>query len=234
MEDLLTSMVFGTLRHLDIEYLRRFLQGVFAPDGRRPLQGLPTFDCATYTFWPNLHAAGCRSCEPDIQIDVVHENGERLVILVEAKYWSGKSSFAEDSPEGVTDRPANDQLAKQWENLTSLHGASAWVVYVTPDIVMPRDDIEQAQKELEAKAAPRGNIAWASFRSLVGVLSSRGSLAKGSLAHNLLLALRRLDLVPFEGIEVECRKASWSFSETSMFDWHVLRWRQSNWAFAED
>ena len=45
---------------------------------------------------------------------MTHTTGTKTIILVEAKYKSGKSSEADDG-----EKP-NDQLAREWDNLSVL------------------------------------------------------------------------------------------------------------------
>ena len=95
MEDLLTSMVFGTLQCSSPHLLGSILRSASTSDGTRPFARLPPIARATYRFWPAMLEEGCRFCEPDVLIDI--EEG-RLLPLVEAKFRSGKSSVAREAP----------------------------------------------------------------------------------------------------------------------------------------
>lgn len=93
LEDVLTSTVFGTLfaaNAWDVitDWLSRARRGTNAVD---PLQ---TCDATDYWFWPWLDNA-----EPDLVLRL-----GTTVVVVEAKYFSGKSSSAKST--GDEGRPA--------------------------------------------------------------------------------------------------------------------------------
>ena len=50
---------------------------------------------AQYQFWPWLQEPDCLGVEPDVLIQIRDSRGTTHLILIEAKYRSGKSSFAE-------------------------------------------------------------------------------------------------------------------------------------------
>jgi hypothetical protein len=215
MEDLVTSMLFGILRHLDPVHFAAFVRQATLPDGTAPLTSLPTVTDATWAFWPWMAEQGCHGCEPDVLVDLTLTDGRRVTVLVEVKYLSGKSSFDDrlrpiDAAEKI---PARDQLAREWENLgvrSGKHMADAWVLFVTPDIVLPAADIYAAQRELREKNKPPGNIAWVSLRSLWSVVQ----LDRSPWLADIRSALKRLDLLPFEGIlRPEHGELRWSFEE---------------------
>jgi len=158
---------------------------------------------------------GCLSCEPDVLIDV--EDG-RLLLLVEAKFRSGKSSFAVDAPE-VPDAPAKDQLAREWQNLRRYAaGREAWLLYVTADVVMPRKEMDDAQRDLGNRP---GRMAWLSFRTLPAALRHGDS----QWIDGLVRVLEKLDLTSFEGMRApsQCESA-WRFVRPpTSFQWGSRR-----------
>ena len=108
MEDLLTSNVFGLWRYISANFgLLQFLRTSQDVDGN-PIY-LPLDDCkATLDFWPWLKEySDAKGAEPDVLVSLVYPSGEKLLILIEAKYLSGKSSFAD---KGET---PNDQIARE-------------------------------------------------------------------------------------------------------------------------
>ena len=102
MEDILTSIVFGVLQYVPPS------KGIFpllnlveqSDSTQTPLRGLWDDSSVDYSFWESmkeLHTESgidCEYCEPDLLLRISKSNGEKLVVLIEAKLWSGKSSFA--------------------------------------------------------------------------------------------------------------------------------------------
>ena len=89
MEDLLTSDVFGACRYVRPEtLLLPFLRGAKTVDGIALATSLDTpVEHAYYRFWPWLV-----SCEPDVLIALEDSSRRFYLVLVEAKYFSAKSS----------------------------------------------------------------------------------------------------------------------------------------------
>lgn len=115
LEDILTSNVFGTLSYLSAgDGIMRLLarcEGEVTAELRRCLEELSLSDTqAEFVFWPWLEAAGCKRCQPDVLIRLTGMGHIRVLVLIEAKYRSGKSSFAANLDDTAS-RP-NDQLAR--------------------------------------------------------------------------------------------------------------------------
>jgi hypothetical protein len=148
-EDLLTSMVFGMLEFVPAEIgLFRLLSAATTSDGTPPFALRPAAQ-PRFVFWPWLEERGCRGCEPDLLISVIDDIGQTHLIVIEAKYRSGKSSYADDG----TDVPT-DQLARQWDNLVHRCAkvtAIPHLVYITDHHGMPIGDIEHAADEFVRK-----------------------------------------------------------------------------------
>lgn len=210
MEDLVTSMVFGTLEHCDPRLAIAFLRQARRRDGTRPLAELPDQASISWKFWPPMANPCGEFCEPDVLLDVWRDPTHRVAVLLEVKYRWTKSSFAEfkDPVPGGEPLPVKDQLAREWVQLEALPAEERWVLYVTADSVMPEKDLEESAAELASKHRPEGSFAWLSLRALLPLL--RGH-EEGWLRH-LADALRRLDLDPFEGISAPVRhpRVSWS------------------------
>ncbi len=68
-EDLLTSLVLGTLKYLDVRFLARFLSFARTLEGGWPFDGL-ALRSAHYRFWPSVKIKG-QVCEPDVLIKLV-------------------------------------------------------------------------------------------------------------------------------------------------------------------
>src|SRR5262245_43252051 len=114
MEDLLTSAVFGRLRYLPPEEgLLPFLWCAKYLDGTSVLpEGLEVRE-VKYTFWPWWELPSSSSAEPDLVIELSGGNGDAILVLIEAKFRSFKSSEAD-----LEIHAPNDQLAREWENLS--------------------------------------------------------------------------------------------------------------------
>ena len=99
MEDLLTSNTFGVLKYLPdacilLEFLRRSVNPLTRLRLGEMLAGIDRVE--RWRFWPSLAGANCLPCEPDVEIILSDGECKRVGILIEAKYRSGKSSFASD------------------------------------------------------------------------------------------------------------------------------------------
>src|SRR5688572_26865013 len=93
-EDVLTSLVFGLLKHLPPEHgLLPFLARAEYPEGTRPLAALAGGTVVEYVFWPWYEVTECHGCEPDVELRLTEPSGKRWLVMVEAKYESGKSSL---------------------------------------------------------------------------------------------------------------------------------------------
>jgi len=228
MEDILTSTVFGVLQYLAPEDgLLPFLSEAVTLDGDRPLAHL-TSDAriARFDFWPWISEKGCAGCEPDVLLRLDPPSGRLVWVMIEAKYWSGKSS-GEDSEPG---RPF-DQLAREWDNLVHIAGdeADAVLVYLTADVGIPQDEIEASLAEYRQKRQGLPpTICWLSWRHLPGTLGGDGSIQRdlrALLAERLGLhfyrGIRPLPIVTDEG---------WRF--TVSFRWDRLASKTADWSFA--
>jgi hypothetical protein len=75
-------------------------------------------------------------------------DNQKIIILVEAKYLSDKSSEANEEGAPL------DQLAREWDNLTSLahrEKATSILLFVTADIGFPKKSIEDSRQEYAQK-----------------------------------------------------------------------------------
>jgi hypothetical protein len=237
MEDLLTSNTFGLMKYLPAEaVLLPFLREAHCPHSG-PLPPAFTEGVAAverWRFWPWLEMSGCLGCEPDVEIVLRHQNGERTGLLIEAKYRSGKSSFAAEGD----DRP-NDQLAREYDNLAALAQAEgltrAAVVYVTADWTCPTAEIEESQREHEAKRGGRAAIYWLSWRALPEVLEAVSGQGADA-AQDMRALLLALELTTFCRLRYEgVRNPGWRFAvTTARWDWNLpaslpalYSWRQT-------
>src|SRR5262249_39219398 len=121
MEDLLTSNTFGSMKYLPLDAaLLPFLSTAINPlNGSRLSELMSGITRVVWQFWPQLAYADCIPCEPDVALVLSDDIAPRLVLLIEAKYRSGKSSLASETSE----RP-NDQLAREHDNATFMARAN--------------------------------------------------------------------------------------------------------------
>lgn len=181
-EDLLTSTVFGLLRHLPVAVaLKPMIEnarpaGELLKSGSARISGEPWIDLAAATqcdivFWPSFGSWG----QPDILL-VFRDDHHRVVhlVVVEAKLFSSKSGEATDADEdSATDDSTwhPDQLVRYWRGL--LHhpeynaAAPRSVVYLTAHPGPPLDDL---QKSLIA--CPSMGLGWMSWRHIWDVVAS--------------------------------------------------------------
>ena len=233
MEDLLTSNVFGLMEYLHADKeLLRFLgkaSHVDKSDGTESLSGLLPADTEKirYEFWPRWTEDRCIGCEPDLVLRIDPKQGEEYLVLVEAKYHSGKSSVADEDSE--IEAPPKDQLAREWDNLIVVaerEGRTPVLIYLTADIGCPQDSIlkslEDHSRNCRFKKRKPFKCYWLSWRHLAETLQPPGN----GVFENLLKVMQKLNLVFFHGIsEIPSREPrEWSFS--SFFDWSVIQERR--------
>jgi hypothetical protein len=225
MEDILTSNVFGTLRYTPTaEVILSFLSKASSLSGECPLTGLSVQSKIDYEFWPWLSEPGCSGCEPDVLLRV----DDHYLILIEAKYRSGKSSeskiiadSASITPTTETSIERNDQLAREWQQLNlvaSKENRTPILIYLTAHMSLPREEIQKSEKELFAQAKTKATLCWLSWRHLAAIVSKNRDNKE---LHDLLLVLQRLNLTFFEGFST-FRRFDWP-------EWHFdtkLQWDQ--------
>ena len=92
------------------------------------------------------------SCEPDVLIRIDPPEGDRYLVLIEAKYRSGKSSDREptanqtESNEPIQD--IKDQLAREWQQprlLAAKETRAPVLIYLTADVSYPREELIESQ-----------------------------------------------------------------------------------------
>jgi hypothetical protein len=221
MEDMLTSCIFGSLRLLPpmqglVPYLQ--LAEPFECDGvqfRSRLSTIVGREDVDYRFWTWLKSPHTIGCEPDLLITI---KPCKLLILVESKLFSGKSTVADEGASPM------DQLAREWDNLTEVAMAAQLdpvLVYITTDLLMPRTDLQEAFNEFRSKraSAAKPQFFWLSWGHLFSV--PHDSLG---VINRCLLILRRLDLEPFVSWKNVLRLPRYSPSyESVSFRWNDLK-----------
>lgn len=212
MEDILTSIVLGSIEYFPPKKaLLPFLAKAELASGKRPFKDMEIAS-ADYEFWPKIKVKGCNGCEPDALITLSDISGNKIFVMVEAKYRSGKSSQKDES-----DKP-NDQLAREWDNLYQLSNSSnakAYLVYLTSDFGYPTEDMNESLKELIQKNKPEGQICWLSWRHFPLIPEFKDA----KLLMDISEILRtKLNLIFFEGFSTnKMNLISWNF--TKNFKW---------------
>jgi hypothetical protein len=199
MEDILTSNVFGVLQHLPIRSgLWPFITLAAAVDRTRLFEAdaAPPEDAA-YQFWPWMAERGCIGCEPDLLLRLKWSDGRAMLLLIEAKYKSGKSS--EESGDQAGPR---DQLAREWDNLrwaALREDAEPALIYLTADLGCPCDEIEVSRRAFHGKrpdASQPFRCFWLSWRHLPPLIEKGGA----TILHDLKAVLLRMGMRFFDGI----------------------------------
>lgn len=235
MEDVLTSAVFGRLKYVPPpDGLLRFLAEAKRLDGTKPLAHLTGAFEIHYEFWPWLQKADCVGCEPDVLLKLKKGGEVEHLVLIEAKFRSGKSS-----EQGERHDVPVDQLAREWDNLTHLakdQDATAELVYLTADYGMPRGDIavsEAAYVRTRPEWAREHpfRCSWLSWRHLWMLFDAAGDDVLCDLAR----LAERLGLVFFGGIDPirPIDSITWAFTPpVTRFDWSVRSLLQIPWRFS--
>jgi hypothetical protein len=233
MEDLLTSNVLGSLKYVPyIEGLYLIFQNSYDQNSRRaPIP--QNITKVAYKFWPRMKEKYCKECEPDVLLTMVNESKKIIEVLIEAKFLSDKSSEATEEVE------CNDQLAREWENLTkrtSSNGSEPILLYITNDLYYPSDSIKESIEEFNDKwdrtdqaqnwKKPM-HVYWISWRELPRIL--------GASRHEILLdlveLLRNQGLTFFEGIKLSgFTPSSWEFTPSIEWTWYT-KIKKDAWIF---
>ena len=234
MEDILTSNVFGLLRYIQPkEGILKYLSCAEDNDGNRPLKYLSSLseipqESIKYEFWPWWEESGCIGCEPDLVLSIKIPDKKDLLLLVEAKYLSGKSSEADEDYDTPT-----DQLAREWDNLRLRARAgksdkTPILVYLTAHYAFPKKDIDNAVGEFIEKRPSLAEpiIYWLSWRHLHEVCDNSSTLVHDDLRD----LLNRLNLQFYNGMKPFYVNFPWSFKRG--FDWKEITEVQAiDWRF---
>lgn len=206
MEDLLVSNVFGSIKYLNPERgLLPILRSSENSAGDLPLGKLTEISDVKYEFWPWIQETNCNGCEPDVLITFNYPEG-KIILLIEAKYLSGKSSEADGGSAPM------DQLAREFDNLTEKarkENATPKLLYITAGFGYPTEEIEESKKEYLQKRGKQLEILWLSWRKIPSLL---GPTEKDSLLDDLVAVLRKENLIYYEGISIPVvPKLKWHF-----------------------
>lgn len=228
LEDLLTSNVFGSIKYvLPEQGLIPLLANAEQSDASLPLMDMGKISDVKYDFWPRIHEQDCYGSEPDVLIRFENENGEKFLLMVEAKYRSGKS------PKSGNGKFCEDQLACEWDNLVHLARAERskpFLIFVTDHFSYPLKDIKDSQLAWakNPKAVGEINVVWLPWRKLNKIFSE----AEEEILKDLAKVLRKLGLKFFDGIsKCEYITLEWSYLETTYFEWSSIQTQIIKWKY---
>lgn len=239
MEDILTSNVFGLLQYAPSrEGLLPFLAQAESVDGSLPLSWLNdeslnvSVEPDDYEFWPTLNEPECRACEPDVLIRLRCTDRRHLLILIEAKYRSGKSSEGSTAAEHP-----DDQLACEWDNLVRVaqrEGADPCLIYLTAHIGIPVSDIESSVAEYREKRpndVRHPTILALSWHELCGLFRD----ANERMLRDLCNLCERMGLTYFHGVCVPATHESsrWQFDPLPSRWTRLTETPSTSWGFTK-
>ena len=212
LEDLLTSDVFGPLRYLP------------AADGILPVlrkarnykgEKLSICDGSTcelkLQFWPRFtHSERDAQVEPD----VVVEYGKH-VVMIEAKYLSGKSGGGEDDFESIgSETASSDQLAKEFHVLKEHYSSYCkhTLIYLTAHNTFPENDINEGCSSNNAEDYKRNTywLSWFDIHDSIEALHiSQQDAHKKLILDDIKCLLYRKGFRKFEGFKkIEAMKVN--------------------------
>jgi hypothetical protein len=231
MEDLLTSNVFGAISYVSPqEGLIYLLRNSKDFDGKPPAVSLEDVIEVEYSFWPWISEKDCIGCEPDVLIRIKLSSGKKIVVLIEAKYLSDKSSIADDQKSAPY-----DQLAREYDNLQQLairEGADPLFMYVTADMSFPKQSFLESRDDYFAHKAASMQMYWLSWRTLPTVFQRYHDAIKRNILDDMIDILRRQGLTFYEGITPpKLILLGWSFNTAMNWNWLVFRTIDNIWKF---
>ena len=225
MEDILTSNVFGTLQYLPpSQALLPFIAKAVDDKDNHPLENIRETAAVDYEFWPYLNESDCHPCEPDVLLRITEPQGREFIVLIEAKYLSGKSSEGDEG-----ERP-NDQLAREYDNLrlvAAKEKRAPILIYLTAGLRFPKDEIEASKSELHHDRNITVDFYWLSWRHLIPVIEN----AEEPMLKHLAQIMTKINLLFFNGFSPisQVNPISWSF--TRHFNWQLINVPQFTWRF---
>jgi len=218
MEDLLTSDIFSACRYVRPETL--LLPFLHQAKGlnKEPLGRLlkEKVNRVQYLFWPRLPRS-----EPDVLIALELTSGHSFIVLVEAKYFSSKSSLALSKDELEVAETPQDQLAREYVDLledshnifrlpkSKILGTA--LIYITAHRSFPEDSISESLVEIKKFLLGKEdvNLFWTSWFELHPIVSRiKNPLDwEHPILDDLKQLLKRKRLIHFRGFSLDMIKA---------------------------
>lgn len=221
-EDLLTSDIFGCCSFLEYhDLLKHILNEALHFVSRNKLSINESIISDEYLFWPRFRIRELQT-EPDLLILLRHPGNKCTLVLIEAKYNSGKATEADFNIEDVTDQLAreltiieNKEICSQNLELDGLEIASRALIYVTADDAIPKKVLEDSSYEYIEKGKNVRNgsytsaselpiywLPWWKIEHLISVngLNDPRKGAKSRIAKHIREVLRTKKLCRFYGV----------------------------------
>lgn len=222
-EDLLTSLVLGTLAYLPAECGVVSLLARARDSSANLLDVRLDPSTVDWFFWPTIPGGGG---QPDVVVAARSIDGSRRTIIIEAKYYAEKSSREIEAADGdeEDDTAASalpkDQLAKYCAGITQRGMRLALrslaptevgdvdLIFLTAHGVVPTSELTESQDAL-ARANPSGTptrLYWLSWRDCAAVLGDAHKQLSGgmkNLARDAEEALARRGFRAFRGWRID-------------------------------
>ena len=227
MEDLLTSDVFGTMKYAGWQY--GFIHWLLKAQPAPIQPALPLINAfihinkithIEYSFWPKLK----NNREPDLALLFCFDLYKPLLILIEAKYFSGTSDWEmseQDNSSILTGNQLADQVlgienmtdveVLQWfqssmdiEKLDISDGLRKIHLFITTHTKIPSKDYNHSCKKISNQWPIHSY--WLSWTLLADCLRDHIEKAEGGVAallFDLFSLLQRKRLIPFRGFGQE-------------------------------
>lgn len=237
-EDLLTSDIFGCCSFLGYhELLEYLLNNSLHFSSKSKLSINEPVISDEYFFWPRFRIRKLQT-EPDVLILLRHPDNKCTLVLIEAKYNSGKAVEADFNIEDVTDQLAreliiieNKDICSQNLSLEGLEIETKALIYVTADDVIPQKTLEDSSREFFEKAiasqtpsyanASELPFYWLPWWKIEQLISSSSILCFEETAKNRIIKhiqdmLRIKRLCRFYGLNPLCfGSISYSYTSTT-------------------
>jgi hypothetical protein len=246
MEDLLTSDVFGTMKYAGWEYgfLDWLLKAEPAPIEPVPPPistwfSLDTIIDVEFSFWPKLK----NGREPDLALLFQFDTEDPLLVLIEAKYFSGTSDWEEADSVVATELTGN-QIADQVLGLRSMsekeclewfqsstnvgepaapRGLRRIHLFVTMHTNLPTYSYELSTRKLVGPwPIPAYWLPWTSLAECLEKYLPHPDKGRAALLDDLCKLLGRKELTPFHGFNMDPLQLD---NATPSF------WREQWWSF---
>jgi hypothetical protein len=216
LEDLLTSDVFTACKYLRpktllIPFLARATS--INNENLSQIEEL-SVKVVRFVFWPRLDRS-----EPDVLISIESMNGDYLIILVEAKYLSSKSSIALNDAELEIAETPRDQLAREYLDLTEAHKflnipkekvKNRFLIYLTAHRTIPYDALVESYRETKrfVKKGNEINLYWLSWFELLPTIKKLMDVSdwEEPILNDLKKLLERKRLIRFNGYRLKENK----------------------------
>jgi len=216
LEDLLTSDVFTACKYLRsktliIPFLSKAIN--IKDENLSPLEEI-NVKIIRFVFWPRLDRS-----EPDVLISIESMNGDYLIILVEAKYFSSKSSTALNDDELEIAETPRDQIAREYLDLTEAHKflnipkekvKDMVLIYLTAHRSIPYEEMVESYKETKRffKKGNEINLYWLSWFELLPTIKKIIDVSdwEEPVLNDLKKLLERKRLIRFNGYRLKENK----------------------------